>query len=131
MGGSGLIFLDTCALLCNAFEKKSLSAKAEKRIQGADGLLISSISIWEIGIKIKRGGLSIPLQLEEFINNLHETDNCRILPVEEKTWIDSLNLDWNHRDPADRVIVASAQARDLELITSDSTILDYYSKALW
>ncbi|MCP4755200.1 MAG: type II toxin-antitoxin system VapC family toxin [Proteobacteria bacterium] len=131
MGGSGLIFLDTCALLWNAFEKKSLSAEAKKRIQGADGLLISSISIWEIGINIKRGKLSISLQLEGFVSNLHETDNCLILPVDEKTWIDSLNLDWNYRDPADRVIVASSQARDIELITSDSTILSYYPKALW
>ena len=50
-----MIFLDTCALLYNAFEKGSLSPAAAQKIGESDGFLISSISIWEIWIKIKKG----------------------------------------------------------------------------
>lgn len=131
MGKPGVIFFDTCALLINAFEKQRLTPKAVEKIGESEGFLISSISIWEIGIKIKKGKLNIPIPLEVFISKLNQIHNFHILAVDEKTWMDSLDLDWNHRDPADRVIVASAKARHMELITSDSVILDFYSKAVW
>ena len=126
-----MIFLDTCALLYNAFEKRQLSFTAAQKIEESDGFLISSISIWEIGIKIKKGKLNIPIPLEEFISKLHQVHHFYILPIDEKIWMDSLNLDWDHRDPADRVIVASAGANHMELITSDRIILNFYSKAVW
>jgi len=126
-----VIFLDTCALLYNAFEKRQLSFTAAQKIEESDGFLISSISIWEIGIKIKKGKLNIPIPLEEFISKLHQVHHFYILPIDEKIWMDSLNLDWDHRDPADRVIVASAGANHMELITSDRIILNFYSKAVW
>ncbi len=126
-----MIFLDTCALLYNAFEKKRLSPTAVQKIKESDGFLISSISIWEIGIKIKKGKLDIPIPLEEFISKLNQVHHFHILPIDENTWMDSLNLDWGHRDPADRVIVTSADARQMELVTSDNIILDFYAKAVW
>lgn len=126
-----MIFLDTCALLYNAFEKRGLSSTAAQKIEGSDGFLISSISIWEIGIKIKKGKLNIPIPLEEFISKLHQVHHFYILPIDEKIWMDSLNLNWDHRDPTDRVIVASADANHMELITSDRIILNFYSKAVW
>nr|WP_320016702.1 type II toxin-antitoxin system VapC family toxin [uncultured Desulfobacter sp.] len=126
-----MIFLDTCALLYNAFEKKRLSPTSVQKIEESDGFLISSISIWEIGIKIKKGKLDIPISLEELISKLNQVHNFQILSIDENTWVNSLNLDWDHRDPADRVIVASADARQMELITSDTIILDFYDRAVW
>lgn len=126
-----MIFLDTCALLYNAFEKGSLSPAAAQKIGESDGFLISSISIWEIGIKIKKGKLNIPIPLEEFISKLHQVQHFHIRAIDEKIWMNSLNLDWDHRDPADRVIVASAGANHMELITSDRIILNFYPEAVW
>ena len=126
-----MIFLDTCALLYNAFEKGRLSPTAAQKIEESDGFLISAISIWEIGIKIKKGKLNIPISLEEFISKLHQVQHFHILSIDEKIWLDSLDLDWDHRDPADRVIVASAGANHMELLTSDRIILNFYSKAVW
>jgi len=131
MGRFSVILLDTCALLRNAFDKKKLSQLAKERMEESDSLMISSISIWEIGIKIKKGKLKIPISLKEFVANLQNADNLTILAIDEKTWIDSLDLDWDHKDPADRVIVASSKARNIELITSDSAILNFYHKAIW
>lgn len=37
-------------------------------------------------------------------------------------WIQSLALDWEHRDPADRVIVATALHRGVPLVTKDEAI---------
>ncbi|MCY4545319.1 MAG: hypothetical protein OXD39_08780 [Gemmatimonadetes bacterium] len=47
------------------------------------------------------------------------------------TWIGNLELDWDHRDPVDRTIVATAKLNKCLLVTSDTTILDYYSRAIW
>lgn len=126
-----MIFLDTSALLMNSFERTRLSVTGAQRIEESNGFLISAISIWEIGIKIKKGKLNIPMSLEDFVSRLNEVENFQILATDEKIWMDSLNLDWNHRDPADRVIVASAKARDMALVTSDRLILDFYPKAVW
>ncbi len=112
-------------------KKKHLSPKAAQKIETSDGFLISSITIWEIGIKIKKGKFSIPIPLEDFVAKLGEIDNFHILAIDETTWTQSLNLNWDHRDPADRIIVSSAAARDMELITSDHAILEFYPKAVW
>jgi len=39
-------------------------------------------------------------------------------------------LDWAHRDPADRVIVATAQARSLPLVTKDERLLSFYPNTI-
>jgi PIN domain nuclease of toxin-antitoxin system len=40
-------------------------------------------------------------------------------------------LDWDHRDPADRVVVALATQRQARLITKDSVINDFYLATVW
>jgi len=94
-------------------------------------LMISSISIWEIGIKTRKGKLRIPLSLEGFSSRLQRIDGFLILPVDEEIWIRSLNLEWEPGDPADRAIVASSMLLWTKLLTTDSTILDYYADARW
>jgi PIN domain nuclease of toxin-antitoxin system len=42
-----------------------------------------------------------------------------------------LNLAWEHRDPADRTIVALATRFKCPLITSDGVIANYYPMTIW
>jgi len=43
----------------------------------------------------------------------------------------TLELDWDHADPADRSIVATARLYDDILVTADRRILGFYPKAQW
>ena len=126
-----MILLDTCTLLWRSFEKEKLSEKARKSIDSSREWGISSISVWEIGIKVKNGQLPFPLEIEAYVFRLKQLDGFKFLPVDESIWIESLNLDWNHRDPADRVIVATAKKLQLPLVTNDKAIREFYRKTVW
>ena len=126
-----MIVLDTSALVFWTLNRDRLSRTAAQAISDADRIALSSISIWEIGIKVKKGQLSIPISIQEFTDKLEQIDRLDILPVDVQTWIKNLELDWDHRDPADRTIVATASLHACPLVTSDSTIRAFYSQAIW
>lgn len=48
-----------------------------------------------------------------------------LCPVDSETWLRSASLVWDHRDPADRVIVATALLRRLPIMTKDQAIRSY------
>lgn len=128
-----MVLLDTCALLWWTLEPDRLSDKARKvcdRIS-QDGAFISSVSVWEIGIKMKKGVLEIGDSLSGYVNRLKSLGCVEIIAVDEEIWIKNILLEWQHRDPADRTIIATAMLRDLPIMTKDRTILDYYSKTVW
>jgi PIN domain nuclease of toxin-antitoxin system len=93
---------------------------------------ISSISIWEIGIKIKKGKLDIGISIEEFTRRLKKLGYIRIVPVDRAIWIRNLALEWDHSAPADRTIVATAQIDDLPILTKDEAIRRFKGiKTVW
>ena len=126
-----MILLDTCALIYWSLDPEKLSPKAVEYVKDTDTILISSISIWEIGIKVKRNKLKIPVTLDDYVLGLKRTAHLEIVPVDEKVWVKNLQLDWDHSDPADRTIVATAIMNNCELTTSDTTIAAFYPKTIW
>ena len=101
-----------------------------KPIADADHIVLSSISIWEIGIKVQKEKLFIPVSVQEFTDKLEQIDRLDILPVDVQTWLKPLELTWDHRDPADRTIVATASLHACALVTSDSASRAFYSHAI-
>ena len=126
-----MVVLDTSALLFWTLHRDRLSAAASDAISAADRVLVSSISIWEIGVKVGRGRLSIPLSVREYAGRLERIARVEVLPVDIETWLASLELSWDHRDPADRTIVATAVLNECSLVTSDWAIRNFYSRAVW
>ena len=133
MGDVAMVLLDTCALLWWTLEPERLSQKALKVCNNIpkDGAFISSISIWEVGIKMQKGLLEIGDSLEGYVNRLKSLGSIEIIAVDEEIWMKNIFLDWQHRDPADRTIVATALLRDLPIVTKDQAILDYYASTIW
>jgi len=126
-----VIVLDTSALIFWTLDRERLSEAAMAAIADADRILVSSISIWEIGIKVSRGGLSIPLTVREFADRLIQVDRVELLPVDTAIWLKNIKLEWSHRDPADRTIVAVALLHACPLVTSDRAIREFYPEAIW
>jgi PIN domain nuclease of toxin-antitoxin system len=126
-----MIVLDTSALLFWTLDPVQLSAQANLAIEKADHLIVSSISVWEIALKVKRGKLDLPLSISNYVEGLDRLERLEILSVDVQTWLDNLRLDWDHRDPADRTIVAIAERLDCPLVTSDHIIADFYPKTVW
>ena len=126
-----MIVLDTSALIFWTLDQERLSQTAAQAISDADHIALSSISIWEIGIKVQKEKLCIPVSIQEFTDKLRQIDRLDILPVDVQTWLKNLALNWDHRDPADRTIVATASLHACPLVTSDSAIRAFYSQAIW
>jgi len=126
-----MILLDTSGLIFWTLDPKMLSQKASTTIEESEQLAISSISIWEIGIKLKSGKLLLPLPLRDYVDRLKLLDKFTILPVNEGIWIKNVELEWDHKDPADRTIVATASILACPLITSDDKIRRFYSDSIW
>lgn len=127
------VVLDTSALLCWTLAPERLSARARTAIDGATpfGWLASAISLWEIGLKVQRGQLSLGVTFAEYMQRLQLVDGLVLAPVDVRTWLRTLELDWAHRDLADRVIVATAELQSLPLITSDAAMGRYYADVVW
>jgi PIN domain nuclease of toxin-antitoxin system len=122
-----MIVLDTHALLWWAFEPGRLSDKARQLTAEMErhGGFVSAISIWEIAIKIKRGKLELPLSAEELTRRIERGAVVQVVPVDASTWLRSVALQWEHSDPADRVIVATALNQGVPLLTKDANIQSY------
>ncbi len=119
-----MIVLDTHALLWWALDPDKLSPRAAATVatMERDGGYASSISIWELGTKVKRGKLELGIAIEELVRRIERSAVVELVPVDTTIWLHSLALAWDHRDPADRVIVSTALAKGLPLLTKDETI---------
>lgn len=127
------VLLDTCALLWWTLAPEHLSQRALKACEAIEhtGGVISSISLWEIGTKATRGKLVLGTSFEDYTARLRSLATLEILPVTLETWLATVALDWQHRDPVDRVIVATARALDASLVTKDEKIRNHYKRCVW
>lgn len=127
------VVLDTSALLFWTLAPHRLSTAARSAIDDATafGWMASAISLWEIGLKVQRGQLSLGVSFAEYVQRLDLVDGLTLAPVDVRVWIRTLELDWLHRDPADRVIVATADLHALPLVTSDMAIARFYPPTVW
>jgi PIN domain nuclease of toxin-antitoxin system len=124
--------LDTCAVLFWTLEPERLSRRARERIDGAgdSDLLLCSMSLWEIAWKHKMGRLELGMDVREYLSRLRRLP-LEMVPVGADLWIRNVNLDWDHKDPVDRTIVALASHRRADLVTSDGRIRDFYDRTVW
>lgn len=128
------VVLDTAALLYWTLNPSALSKRAQRAIaQATDsaGMVVSAISLWEIALKVSRGTLSLGIPVSAFVERLNTVAQLKIQPVDTRIWLHSVSLPWEHRDPADRVIVATADLLGAPLVSSDATIRTFYTKAIW
>lgn len=123
--------LDTHTIIWFCENDKMLSKKVASEIVHMNNVCFLSVaSLWEIAIKFKIGKLQLTIPFEEIYNFLSK-NNIRISPLEFHHLQRLLNLDFIHRDPFDRVIIAQAIAEDLIILTIDKDIIKYPVKCLW
>jgi PIN domain nuclease of toxin-antitoxin system len=125
------IVLDTSALIYWTLDQARLTPRATESLAQAMEIVVSAISIWEIGLKAKQGKLELPLSVHAYVDRLHRLERVTLEAVTVTVWLENLALAWEHKDPADRTIVATAVLAGCPLITSDRAIRDFYPQAIW
>jgi PIN domain nuclease of toxin-antitoxin system len=127
-----LLLLDTHIWLWVVAGAPDLSAQVRNTIieaAAAGTLRIAAISLWEVALLAAHGrivlGKSIGLWLDEALAD----PGPALDPLTPQIAIESYALpDAFHRDPADRLIVATARVTNATLITRDRRILDYAAR---
>lgn len=129
--------LDTQSLLWWIDDYRKLSKKAERKIQSEikkdEYLLVSSISIWEICLLIKKDRLKLKMDVFSWIEKIESLPYVQFIPIDNKIAAKSVMLpEPLHDDPADRIIIATSLLYGASLITSDKRILRYrHVQAIW
>lgn len=120
-----MILVDTHVVAWLAFDQGQLSGKARKAIDDArengDGLAISDITLLELATLASKGRIHLAISLESF---LREVENrFVVLPITGRACVRALELPAAYpRDPADRIIGATALVEGLTLLTADRDI---------
>ena len=127
-----MIILDTCVLLWLAGDQKKLSAVAKKNIEhNAGALFISSISAFEIAVKYRSHKLSLPLPVMQWLTEVTGFHGIKEIDVTSAIAVCAAELPLLHKDPCDRIIIATAQLHDMTIITCDELIAQYKISAVW
>ena len=77
--------------------------------------------------------LSIKFDAMRWLNDSIQNSGLRVIDLTPEIAIDSCNLPGEfHKDPVDRIIVATARTQNLTLLAKDKKIIDYpHVKAIW
>ena len=132
-----MIAIDTHVLVWFVSNPEKLSKKAlntiNKEIKNGESILVSSISIWEIYMLIKKGRLSLSLDLDIWLHRIEQLPFMQFISIDNKIASKSVTLpETLHSDPADRIIIATAREYGVKLVTSDKKILSYkHVQSLW
>jgi len=94
-------------------------------------IYLSAISIWEIGMFVEKKRLQLDRDPLDWIETVLEYPNVELLPITPKIAIESSRLSGHfHGDPADRLLIATAQELRGILVTADQKIIDYSKNSL-
>jgi len=132
-----MIVIDTHVLLWWVSGTDPLSTRAEKKIKStlASGseVIVSDITAWEIAMLIEKGRLVLSMDVENWLNEVSQIDGLRFYPVDNEIGIKSTMLPGKfHKDPADRMIVATARKLAVPLVSADEKIINYeHVKTIW
>ena len=74
---------------------------------------------------MRRGRIKIAGDLLEWIHDALDALSAVVASLEPAIAIDAVELPWDHADPSDRIIVATARRLGASLVTADTAILDF------
>jgi PIN domain nuclease of toxin-antitoxin system len=113
------LLLDTHALLWFSEDNPQLSGKAKRAIEDMDNnCFVSMGPIWEIAIKISIGKISLKIDFGALEAELKDR-NFDILPISFEHIMLLPQLEFHHRDPFDRLLIAQSLSEGFSLVSNE------------
>ncbi len=121
------LLLDTHAVLWLLAGDERVPAWLQESSDGGDELLVSDVSIWEVAIKRSLGRIEVP---DDFPEQLDHLGLGRLEISSSHVWAVG-DLEFHHRDPFDRLLVAQSILESLTLVSSDREFARYGISLRW
>ena len=121
------VLMDTHVVLWLMGRVQQLGSGARGLIEAAakaDAIFISAFSFWEVAMLVQRGRLLSPQPVASWRQRVLDLGVLEV-PVSGDIGILAAELEDFPRDPADRIIAATALIQGTTLITADTAILDW------
>ena len=130
MGVPRVILLETHAWVWWVADPAHLPDAARHAIQESldegEPVRVSAISTWEVAMLVSRGRLELTTDVADWIAHNEAAPEITFVPVDNRIALRSVQLvDFDHRDPADRLIAATALGLNAVLLTADARLRAY------
>jgi len=123
------ILLDTCAAIWVVEDARLAQPAIDLLAAAADAeipIYVSPISAWEVGLLVARERLKLLITPQRWFQQLLEAPGVRLADMSPELLIASSFLPGEPpRDPADRIIVATARDYGATLMTRNRALLEY------
>ena len=128
-----MLLLDTHTFIWLASDRSQLPPRLVELIASeSDGLFISSITVTEVGLLSNAGRINTYGSCEDFLFKNLKRLGIHEVPIDVRIALASTQLPPIHRDPFDRIIIATAQVHKMTILTKDRTIPTYpKTTAVW
>jgi len=110
-------------------EANPLPSGLVETIETADRLAVSAITCWEVAWLTRRGRLDLRLSLTDWLQQALEGSGVTCLPIDRQIAVRAANLPEHHRDPADRLIIATAIEKRARLMSLDGAFQAYFESS--
>jgi PIN domain nuclease of toxin-antitoxin system len=128
---SDCYIIDTQSFIWYVEDDSKLPARIKAMMEKAGVyLLLSVASLWEITIKVSLGKLRLSSSLQDTFTGI-EKNGFEILPIETNHLLELSKLEYFHRDPFDRLIIAQSISEEMPVISSDDMFGKYPVDRIW
>ena len=120
-----MVILDTHTLYwwVNRTPEK-LTKRQIDAIEMADTLAISAMTCWEMAWLVKHGRIILQLPVSEWLDQVEE-NGIAIIPISRAITELAVSLPEHHKDPVDRLIIATAITHQAQLVSVDGRFPEY------
>jgi PIN domain nuclease of toxin-antitoxin system len=123
------LLLDTCALIwiTNNAELNPIAVQyIDETYDRGEAIYASPITAWEIGLHASKGRFKSNVTPQRWLEELLRTPHVKLAELTSQVLLESSFLPGSPpRDPADRIIIATAREFGLTIVTRDRALLDY------
>jgi PIN domain nuclease of toxin-antitoxin system len=123
------LLLDTCATIWISADqplaRKTDDALKKARTSG-EAVYVSPITAWEMGLLVSRGRINLQMTPERWFSRLMQAPGLQLSEMSPFVLMSASFLPGRPpRDPADRILAATAREFGFRLVTRDRPLLDY------
>ena len=104
---------------------EKLPHNIKELIAESEAVAVSAISCFEMAWLVRHGRIAMHMSFEDWLNEVEATSDIQIVPVNAQIATQAVMLPEHHKDPQDRIIIATALYYNAQLISFDNVFSKY------